>query len=112
MFSLVQPGKFNYDVEIADCQRLHNIETKLTVAIAVLEQSLAVGRSIEAHFKRLERTNLTKIDLDASLRLRDEVNEQMVQLELYKVSCELLLGQVHRTCALVCSLPYGNIALH
>lgn len=95
----------NYDIKFADSQRLHALESKMTVAVAVLEQNIAIGSGMKSHCQRLERLPNLAINRNVEHAVEDDIEMQLSHLKLHKISCELLLRQLHGTCTLVGRLP-------
>lgn len=73
----------------------------MTVAIAVLEQSIAIGSGMSRHCQRLGLVPDLTIDRNMEHALVHDIEIQLAHLQLNKKACELLLRQVHGTCTLV-----------
>lgn len=91
----------NYDIKFADSQRLHALESKTTVALAVLEQNIAIGIGMRKHCQSLERVHHLTLDRGSIPVVKDGIDMQLAQLKIHRRSCELLLQQLRGTCALV-----------
>lgn len=94
----------NYHIKFSDSQRLYTLESKMTVAIAVIEQNIAIGSGIKKHCQGLERVPNLSIDRNMKQAVEDDIEMQLTHLKLHKISCELLLRQLRGTCTLVCRL--------
>ena len=91
----------SHDIKFADSQRLNTLESKMTVAIAVLEQNRAIGMGMKKHCQRLGLVPDLTIDRNMGQAIADNIEIQLAHFKLHKKACELLLRQVHGTCALV-----------
>jgi len=98
----------NYDISIVDSQRLSMLESKVTVAIAVLEQNLSIGRGMKRHCRRLWQ--IKGLNLDQGMRdtTQSDIEMQLTHLGLHKASCELLLQRIQGTCSMVISTLWVN----
>ncbi|KAH7086775.1 hypothetical protein FB567DRAFT_51090 [Paraphoma chrysanthemicola] len=100
-FASFNASKLNYDISLVDSQRLSTLESKVTVAIAVLEQNLAIGRGMQRHCQRLWRIKGLNIDHGLQETTESDIEMQLTHLDLHKTSCELLLQRIQGTCSMV-----------
>jgi hypothetical protein len=100
-FASFDASNLNYDISLVDSQRLSTLESKVTVAIAVLEQNLAIGRGMKRHCRRLWRIKGLNINQSLQDTTESDIEMQLTHLGLHKASCELLLRRIQGTCSMV-----------
>lgn len=108
-FSCVEQTRADYDIKFADSQRLHTLESKLIIAIAVLEENIDIGEGMKRHCNRLERTEKTKIYKKIKEVIICDLEVQIAHLHLHRRAAELLICQLRGTCTLLLKvLDYRN----
>ena len=108
MFTSADPTVIDYDIKFSDTQRLRTLETKICVAVAVLEQSIAIGEDMLRHCQKLNQLLPTQIGLHGHEEVEARIARHISSLKLHKTACKLLSRQLHSTQELVSSRFLGH----